>query len=80
LEIYLFSPNTFSWRGAYLSTGTTLHFTFDTYSLFRSEWRYGQLIISVIKWFIEKLDVLLNEAVSTEKLRSKGKGKVFPML
>jgi hypothetical protein len=24
MELYLHSPNTYSWRGAYLSTGTTL--------------------------------------------------------
>jgi len=32
--LYLHSPNTSSWRGAYLSTGTTLPLRFTFYTLF----------------------------------------------
>jgi len=34
VELYLHSPNTSSWRGAYLSTGTTLPFTFTEVRFF----------------------------------------------
>jgi hypothetical protein len=30
VELYLPSPNTYSWHGAYLSTGTNLPFTFTS--------------------------------------------------
>jgi hypothetical protein len=34
VELYLHSPNTSSWRGAWLSTGTTFTFTFNKQNKF----------------------------------------------
>jgi hypothetical protein len=42
VELYLHSPNTSLWRGAYLSTGTTLPFTFYVRMLTYME-AYGRI-------------------------------------
>jgi hypothetical protein len=55
VELYLHSPNTPSWRGAYLSTGTPLPFTFYIYG-YKHAYRF---VFKITCWlfFIEVVPI-----------------------